>query len=62
MKDFGVEERNIFSDRQSGRDFERPGYQKLIRLLDKNDVLVIKSIDRLGRNYTEILEQRWADR
>ena len=57
MQDFGVEERNIFSDRQSGRDFERPGYQKLIRLLDKNDVLVIKSIDRLGRNYTEILEQ-----
>ena len=57
MKDFGVEEGNIFSDRQSGRDFERPGYQKLIRLMDKNDVLVIKSIDRLGRNYTEILEQ-----
>ena len=57
MKDFGVEEGNIFSDRQSGRDFERPGYQKLIRLMDKNDVLVIKSIDWLGRNYTEILEQ-----
>ena len=57
MQDVGIEEKNIYSDRQSGRDFERPGYQKLIGLLDKNDVLVIKSIDRLGRNYTEILEQ-----
>lgn len=57
MLDFGVEEENIFSDRQSGKDFARPGYRELVSHLTENDVLVIKSIDRLGRNYTEILEQ-----
>lgn len=57
MLEFGVKEKYIFSDRQSGRDFMRPGYKKLIKAMKKGDVLVIKSIDRLGRNYTEILEQ-----
>ena len=44
-------------DKQSGRDFERPQYRRLLKKLKPNDVLVVKSIDRLGRNYEEILEQ-----
>ncbi len=55
MNDFGVD--RIFTDKQSGRDFERPQYKKLVRKLKPDDILVIKSIDRLGRNYDEILEQ-----
>ena len=54
---FGVPEENIFLDKQSGKDFERPAYKRLIRKLKPEDTLVIKSIDRLGRNYDEILEQ-----
>ncbi len=50
-------EQNIFMDRQSGRDFKRPQYRKLLRKMKKDDLLFIKSIDRLGRNYAEILEQ-----
>lgn len=52
-----VPRKNIFTDKQSGKDFERPMYKKLIRTLRKDDVLFIKSIDRLGRNYQEILNQ-----
>lgn len=48
---------NIFMDKQSGKDFERPMYQRMLKKLKKDDVLYIKSIDRLGRNYEEILEQ-----
>ena len=50
MKEFGVEEENIFSEKISGKDFERPVYQKLMKKLKKGDTLVIKSIDRLGRS------------
>ncbi len=57
MLDFGVEEGNIYLDKQSGKDFERPGYQRLMRKLKPGDTLVVKSIDRFGRNYDEILEQ-----
>ncbi|NLW69815.1 MAG: recombinase family protein [Eubacteriaceae bacterium] len=57
MTNFGIKKRNIISDKQSGKDFERPGYKKLICNLREGDILVIKSIDRLGRNYSEILEQ-----
>lgn len=57
MRKFGVTESNIVLDKQSGKDFERPGYQRLVRKLKAGDTLVIKSIDRLGRNYDEILEQ-----
>ena len=57
MKKYGVEERNIYYDKQSGKDFQRPGYQKLVKKIKPGDTLVIKSIDRLGRNYDEILEQ-----
>lgn len=48
---------NIYIDKQSGKDFDRPKYNKMIKKFKKNDVLFIKSIDRLGRNYDEILEQ-----
>ena len=57
MEEFGVPEKQIFMDKQSGKDFERPGYRKLVKKLKPDDTLVIKSIDRLGRNYEEILEQ-----
>jgi DNA invertase Pin-like site-specific DNA recombinase len=57
LTEAGVAAENIFSDKQSGKDFERKGYKKCCRRLKKNDVLYIKSIDRLGRNYDEILEQ-----
>ena len=57
MQEFGIDEKHIFLDKQSGKDFSRPKYQKLIRKLKKGDTLVIKSIDRLGRNYDEIIEQ-----
>ncbi|MCI8869732.1 MAG: recombinase family protein [Lawsonibacter sp.] len=57
MAEFGIPDRCIFSDRQSGKDFQRPGYQRLLKRLEPEDTLVIKSIDRLGRNYDEILEQ-----
>ena len=57
MERFGVERRNIFLDKQSGQDFNRPRYRGLLRRMREGDVLGIKSIDRLGRNYEEILEQ-----
>lgn len=57
LKEFGVKEDFIYVDKQSGKDFERENYKKLLKKLKDGDVLVIKSIDRLGRNYNEILEQ-----
>ncbi len=57
MEKIEVPESNLFIDKQSGKDFERPKYKKMLRRIKANDVLFIKSIDRLGRNYTEILEQ-----
>lgn len=57
LKDFPVEEKNIFMDKTSGKDFNRPKYQRLLRKIKPGDVVVVKSIDRLGRNYEEILEQ-----
>ena len=57
MKEFGVPESGIFMDKQSGKDFNRPAYCMLMGKLNPGDVLVVKSIDRLGRNYDEILEQ-----
>ncbi len=57
MREFGIKEGNIILDKQSGKDFERPGYRRLVRRLKAGDTFVIKSIDRLGRNYDEILEQ-----
>lgn len=54
---FGIAESAIFVDKQSGKDFERTQYRRLMRKLKNGDTLVVKSIDRLGRNYEEILEQ-----
>jgi len=53
----GVAEKDIFLDKQSGKDFERQGYKRVLRKLKEGDTLFVKSIDRLGRNYDEILEQ-----
>lgn len=57
IQQLSIAQDNIFIDKQSGKDFQRPQYKKLVRKLKKDDVLYIKSIDRLGRNYAEILEQ-----
>ncbi len=57
LKEQHVPEKNIFIDKQSGKDFDRPQYRKMLKRLRKNDILCVKSIDRLGRNYVEILEQ-----
>jgi DNA invertase Pin-like site-specific DNA recombinase len=57
MNEYGIPKRNFYIDKQSGKDFDRPKYRKLVRKLKKDDLLYIKSIDRLGRNYAEILEQ-----
>ena len=57
LKEAGVMNKNIFLDKKSGKDFDRPQYQKMLKKLKENDLLYIKSIDRLGRNYPEIQEQ-----
>ena len=57
LTQFGLLQKCIYVDKQSGRDFERPQYRRLVRKLKNGDTLVVKSIDRLGRNYEEILEQ-----
>lgn len=54
---FHISKNNIFCDKQSGKDFERINYQKMIKKLRTSDIVVIKSIDRLGRNYDKIIEQ-----
>ncbi len=57
LQDFGIERKRIYADKQSGKDFERTQYKKLLQRLKCGDTLVIQSIDRLGRNYEDILEQ-----
>jgi DNA invertase Pin-like site-specific DNA recombinase len=57
LKCLSITEKNIFMDKQSGKNFERPQYKKMVSRLKRDDVLFVKSIDRLGRNYGEILEQ-----
>lgn len=57
FRSYGVPEENIYVDKQSGKDFKRPQYLQMCKRLKASDLLVIKSIDRLGRNYSEILEQ-----
>lgn len=59
IKEFNVEDKKIYIDKESGKDFDRTNYQRLIKKLKKDDLLIIKSIDRLGRNYQMILEE-WA--
>ena len=57
MQKMQIPSKNLYTDKQSGKNFDRPQYKKLLRKLKADDVLYIKSIDRLGRNYSEILEQ-----
>lgn len=57
LKDFDIPKKNLFCDYQSGKDFERPAYKRLIKRLKEGDLLIVKSIDRLGRNYSDILTQ-----
>ena len=57
LRQYIADERDIITDKESGKDFNRPQYKRLVRKLKKDDLLYIKSIDRLGRNYAEILEQ-----
>lgn len=57
LREIGVQGRNIYLDKQSGKDFNRPQYKKMLRKLKRDDLLYVKSIDRLGRNYDEILQQ-----
>lgn len=57
LLEMGVPKERIYMDKQSGKDFDRPQYRRLLRNLDKNSVLFVKSIDRLGRNYTDLNEQ-----
>lgn len=57
LREYGVPPNAIFTDKQSGRDFERKNYKRMLKTLKKGKVLVVKSIDRLGRNYDEIIEQ-----
>lgn len=57
LAEFGVRSDSVFADKASGKDFERPEYKRLVATLREGDVLVVKSIDRLGRDYDEILEE-----
>lgn len=57
LREVGIDAKNIYMDKQSGKDFDRPQYKKLVRRMKKDDLLYVKSIDRLGRNYEEILQQ-----
>lgn len=57
LQSLPIPQKNIFVDKQSGKDFERPFYKKMVHQMKRDDLLYIKSIDRLGRNYNEILEQ-----
>jgi len=57
MQEAGIPKRSIYVEKKSGKDFNRPVYRKLLKRVKENDIIVIKSIDRLGRNYTEIQEQ-----
>ena len=57
LSQFPIPEKNIYIDKKSGKDFNRPAYRRLLRRLKPGDLLYVKSIDRLGRNYTEIIEQ-----
>lgn len=57
LRAYGIPNKNLFVDKQSGKDFNRPAYHRLVRRLKPGDLLIVKSIDRLGRNYDEIIRQ-----
>ena len=57
LEPYGIPEGNLFLDKQSGKDFNRPAYKRMVKKLKRGDLLYLKSVDRLGRNYAEIIEQ-----
>ena len=57
LEPYKIKKKNIYCDYQSGKDFDRPAYQKMMKKLKPGDLLIVKSIDRLGRNYNDILVQ-----
>ena len=57
FREFGINRKLVYADKASGKDFDRPEYKRLMAVLHEGDVLVVQSIDRLGRNYDEILEE-----
>lgn len=57
LSEYKIPPKNIYLDKQSGKDFDRPAYKRLLKKIKQGDLIIIKSIDRLGRNYAEILEQ-----
>lgn len=57
LSEFSIPKKNLYIDKQSGKDFLRPAYRKMMRRVKRDDLIIVKSIDRLGRNYDEILEQ-----
>lgn len=57
LSEYHIPPKNLFIDKQSGKDFDRPAYKRLLRRIRQGDLLIVKSIDRLGRNYEEIIEQ-----
>ncbi len=59
LQEAGVSEKNIYIDKQSGKNFQRPAYKKMMAVIKEGDLIIVKSIDRLGRNYQEIMEQ-WS--
>lgn len=59
FSEYGIDEKNIYADKKTGKDFERTAYERLLKKLKHGDLLVIKSIDRLGRNYDQIISE-WA--
>ena len=57
LKNYGISDSDMYLDKLSGKDFDRPSYKRMLKNLRQGDVVVVKSIDRLGRNYEEIIEQ-----
>lgn len=57
LKEYNIPPRNLYIEKQSGKDFNRPAYKRMLRRLSSGDLLIIKSIDRLGRNYEDIIDQ-----
>ncbi|MDR0325733.1 MAG: recombinase family protein [Oscillospiraceae bacterium] len=57
LEPFGIPPRNLYTDHWSGKDFDRPAYKRLIKRLCPNDLLIVKSVDRLGRSYADVIEQ-----
>ncbi len=57
LNEYNIPDKNIYTDKQSGKDFERKQYKKMLKNIKENDLVIVKSIDRLGKNYEKIIEQ-----